>query len=489
MICSALLALFVMMAVSLAGARAASQALGLHLAPCTQGTTKVPAECGSFGVYEDRAAQAGRIISLHVVVLKARHHTGRAVTLVAGGPGESATAFAPYVADGTFLKALSFLRDQFDILFVDNRGMGRSNPSNCDFAPLSDPSSYFRQLFPDELVSACRKRYAAIANPILYNTNNAVDDLDDVRSALGYPKLALFGGSYGTFFSLVYVRRHADHVESAVLEGVAPPHFQPIPGDPGGAQTALDGVIAKCKHDAICNKRFPAFAQHFEALARRFDRGSIPMMVKNPATKRMETVALSKEVFVDQLRHVLYDPQSAAYVPYIVERANAMDYEPRGRMIEVVAQGGLDPGAYLSYSCAEFMPFISASDLNAAAAHSFAGNLRVRAQKRACSIWNVRPASPSFNDAVRSDLPVLMVAGSDDPATPPRYGEQALKYLPQGEEVLVNGAGHATETPCTDRLEAEFVLAGSAKALDISQCSAALKLPPFATSMKGWPQL
>lgn len=468
--------------------RAASSALGLHLRPCTQGHLKVSAECGTFGVYEDRAARTGRVIALSVVVLKGKQPEHRAIALLAGGPGESATAFAPPIADDLFLKSVSSLRDNFDILFVDNRGMGNSNPSNCDFAPLSDPRSYFLRLWPEKILLACRQQYAAVANPNLYNTNNAVDDLDEVRSALGYPRLALWGGSYGTFFSLIYMRRHPGSIESAVLDGVAPPHFQPIPGAPDGAQVALDGLIEKCRHDQACNTRFPNFAAHFNALAKRFDLSPIPVKVKNPATKRTETVPLSKEVFVDQLRHVLYDPDSSAYLPYIVERAYARDYVPLGMMIEVAAQGGIDQGAYLSYSCADMMPFVSVEKLRAAAAHSFAGDLRIRAQRRACSVWNVPPMPPSFNDAVRSDVPVLLISGSDDPATPPRYGEEALHYLPKGEMVIVKGAGHATQMPCTDQLVVKFVRAGSAKGLDVAHCTAAFQLPPFATSMKDWPQ-
>ena len=93
----------------------------------------------------------------------------------------------------------------------------------------------------------------------------------------------------------------------------------------------------------------------------------------------------------------------------------------------------------------------------------------------------------SFNDPVRSDAPVLMISSTNDPGTPPRYGEAALRFLPNAREVLVKGAGHAAETPCTDRLITEFIRAGSAKGLDVSQCTAGTAAPPFATSMKGWP--
>ncbi len=445
----------------------------------------MPAACGTFGVREDRTSRSGRTISLRLVVLKAKHPSGRAIAFVPGGPGQSAVSLAPLVADRVFAKELSVLRDRYDILFADSRGMGGPDGFTCDLAPPAHPGDYFRQLWPDERVSACRAQSAARSNLNLYNTNHAVDDLDAIRAALGYPMLVLDGGSYGTFFSFVFLRRHPQHVESAVLSGVYAPHFQPLPGDPVGAQTALDDLVAKCRRDAVCRTHFPRFAQHFDVLVRRFDRGPLSVKVKNLESKRYETVLLSKEVFVDQFRQMLDQPENAATLPYVVERAYRRDYVPLGELVQAVSQGlahGINWGAFLSYTCAEEIPFLSEAELKAAAARSFAGNLRARAQQRACSIWNVRAMPPSFNEPVRSDVPVLMVSGSDDPATPARYAAQELPYLPNAKRVLVRGAGHTTETPCTTRLIVEFVRTRSAKRLDTSQCSAVFVPPHFATT-------
>ncbi|MDB5040674.1 MAG: alpha/beta hydrolase [Candidatus Eremiobacteraeota bacterium] len=483
-----LTALLVLAVVPSAAVRAESESLGLHLAPCSQGRSKVPAECGTFGVYEDRVARSGRIISLRLVILKAKHPTHHAIAFIPGGPGQSAVSLVPIIADGLFAKSLSALRDRYDILFVDSRGMGGSHAFDCNLVPAAHPGSYFRQLWPDALLSACRVNTAARSNPSLYNTNNAVDDFDDVRAALGYPKLVLGGGSYGTFFALVDIRRHPEHVESAILNGVVAPHFVPLPGSPDGAQTALNDLIAKCRRDAVCNAHFPAFAQHFDVLVQRFDHGPILVRVKNEATKRFETVPLSKEVFVDRLRNTLYDPQNAASIPYVVERAYHADYVPLGDLVNgmsLLMSKAVNYGAFLSYTCADEIPFVSEEALKAAANHSFAGDLRVRAQQHACSIWNVRPMPPNFNDPVRSDVPILIVTGSDDPTTPPHYASEALPYLRNAKQVLVRGAGHTTEIPCTERLIEQFVRAGSAKGLDVSRCDAAFKTPPFATSMAG----
>ncbi len=468
-----------------APARSAPAPLGLQ---CVQGKTKAAALCGTFGVYEDRAAQSGRIIQLRVVVLKAGHPSQRAMAIIAGGPGQSAVELAPYIADGQFEKDATPLRDSYDILFMDDRGMGGSSPLTCVLAPKTAPALYMRQLFPDSLVKACRAKLAATHDLALYNANNSVDDLNDLRAALGYPKLVLNGGSYGTFFALVYMRRHPAQVESAVLSGVSPPGFQPLPGEPEGVQTALDDLIAKCKRDTACETHFPHFAQNFAALMQRFDRGPVPVTLKKG--KDAVTYELSKEVFVDHVRQLLYDPQGAAYLPYIVERAAQGDDFPLGYVINLVARGldgDLTMGAFLSYTCSEWMPFLDPAAVKQAAAHSFAADLRIEAQRRACSIWKV-PAMPAgFNDPVRSDAPVLIVSGSDDPATPPKYADEAVKYLPNAKVVLVQGAGHAPETDCTDALVVKFVRAQSAKGLDTTKCSAEFTVPRFATSLFGLP--
>jgi pimeloyl-ACP methyl ester carboxylesterase len=463
--------------------------LSLQAHACAIGKARLPSICGTYGVYEDRRARTGRLIELKFIVIKARHRSNRAIAWNPGGPGASATAEAVDIADGKLSRELTVLRDRYDILLVDNRGTGGSAPQQCDFAPVDRPDLYFRKLWPDELVAACRARLARQANLSLYTTSIAADDLDDLRGALGYPKLVLDGGSYGTRFYLVYARRHPASVESIVLDGVAPPHFLIIPlEDAQGAQASIARLIGECKSDAVCNGHFPSLHDHFDALVRRFDEGSVSVPVR-AKTGRVTVVRLSKEVFADRLRQLLYDPASAAYAPLVVERAYRGDYAPLATMVELVTQsfsqlvaGGLN----LSVTCAEDIPFISERDVVRTSAGSFEGDLRVRAQQRTCRIWDVKPVPAAFIDPVRSDAPILMISGTDDPATPPRFAQQALAYLPNARILLIRNASHATETACSDRLIVEFVRAGTVKGLDLARCSGNYHRPAFATSMAGF---
>ncbi len=461
---------------------------GLHVHPCVSGHTKVPSECGTFGVYENRLTNRGRIIQLHFVILKARHPSNRAIYWNPGGPGVAAVPAAPFFADGLSVKELSALRDRYNIILLDNRGIGASHSLNCDLYSRSEPQTYFGQLWPDKALAACRTQQAARSDLNMYITNFAADDLDDLRAALGYTKLVLDGDSYGTFTSLIFMRRHPNSVESAILDGVAPPHILVVPlQDPQGGQLAMERLAAECLHDARCNREFPQFAEHFATLARRFDRGPVKMQARGQ--HGYTTVLLSREVFADRLRQTLYTTQSGAYVPYIIERAYAGDYGPLATMVDVTTHDLaqiVEMTTNLSYACAEQVPFVTESAIARTSANTFMGDTRVRAQQRACSIWNVKALPASFDQPVRSNAPVLMISGSDDAASPPSFAAEQLRYLPNGRRALVQGAAHVTETACTDHLKIAFVLAASTKDLDVDACSSSYQRPPFAASMKGF---
>ena len=478
------------MALLTASAATSSPQLGLNLAKCTVGSKKVPARCGTFTVYEDRAAASGRTVEIPLVVIPAEHPMGRAIFWNPGGPGGGAVDAAGDIAGGNTARELMDLHERYDIVLANNRGVGGPHAQKCNLSPPAHPEYYFLQDWPDALLKACRDGLAANANLSLYTTSISADDLDDMRAALGYSKIVLDGDSYGTFFFLVYMRQHAQHVESAILEGVAPPAFLIIPlEDAAGAELAMEQLIAACQQDAQCEAHFPKFKEHFAAVAHRFDAGPVKVRIENDATKQPQEVLLSKEVFADRLRQALYTAGPGAYVPYITEQAYAGNYVPLGRMIEAVTQGMasvVELGLNLSVTCAEDIPFITEDDIRRTSADSFEGDARVRAQQRACKIWNVKPVPASFNRPVRSSAPVLMISGTNDPATPPNYATRELPYLPNGKQVLLKGASHGEETACTVHVKVEFVLAGSARDLNGASCTASFHRPPFATSMEGF---
>ncbi|HET9097885.1 MAG TPA: alpha/beta fold hydrolase [Candidatus Baltobacteraceae bacterium] len=435
-------------------------------------------------MFENRAAHSGRTIALRFIDIKAKHPSHRAIVWNPGGPGGSATDSAVDFADSA--TGIGALRDRYDILLVDNRGTGGSAQQQCDFAPPAHPELYFKQVWPDELVRSCRDRLAKHANLSLYTSSIAADDLDDLRAALGYSKLVLYGGSYGTTFYLVYARQHPERVESMLLDGVAPVHYYVIPIPMArGAQDAIDRLALACTRDASCSKHFPDFEKRFVSVARRFDSGPVAMRVKSTATGRTLQVQLTKEVFAETIRHTLYFPADSAFIPVTIEHAYHGDYTPLAELVDEMSQrfGSIDAtGLNLSVSCAEDVPFITLAAVTSSSAGTFEGDSRVRAQQRACRIWHVAPVPAWFNEPVHSDAPTLMLSGSDDPASPPQYGRAELRNLPNGRQMIVPGATHDSDyPPCVNATMTAFVRAHSAAGLNLQHCAAAYRRPSFET--------
>ena len=200
----------------------------LELSPCT--LAGAAAQCGSLLVPEDRATYSGRMIPLYVAVVPARGSTRAPdpVFWLAGGPGDAATDSA-----GASVQLLEVVNQQRDVVLVDQRGTGGSHDLRCPQGPLADR-------WAAELRTCL---YGLDGDPRAYTTAWAMDDLDEVRAALGYDRINLYGTSYGAAAAQVYVQRHpADpHViaESGTLLGV--PIFERLPG---ASQRALDLLFA-----------------------------------------------------------------------------------------------------------------------------------------------------------------------------------------------------------------------------------------------------
>src|SRR5262249_2768157 len=152
----------------------------------------------------------------------------------------------------------------------------------------------------------CREKLEKIANLKLYTTPIAMDDLDEVRDALGYDKIDIVAASYGTVAAQVYMRQHHDHVRAVFLVGVANTAVkQPLPFAQA-AQHALDLLYVDCAADETCNKNYPDLKKEFQTVLARFDKGPVTAELINPATKQKQSIKITRENFVERIRLLLY---------------------------------------------------------------------------------------------------------------------------------------------------------------------------------------
>jgi pimeloyl-ACP methyl ester carboxylesterase len=440
--------------------------------------------CGTYDVFENRSANAGRKISLNILVLPAVNAPAASdpVFWLEGGPGGAATQAAGPVSQN-YLRGL---RKRHDLVFVDGRGTGKSSPLKCDDIG-EDPSNfdrYFGKLFPPNLIRACREKLEQTADLTLYTTAIAMDDLDEVRNALGYERINIAAASYGTLAAQVYIGKYPQHVRSAFLVGVVTPGFKlPLPFA-RAAQNALEHLFQDCAADQQCHDSFPNLKHEFYAVLTRFDHGPLDIELIDPTTQAKRAVRLERENYVEHLRALLYSTATARFLPLVVHQAFLNNFVPFGTMATRINLGGpqISRGLYFSATCAEAIPFIGEQEIVAETSGSFLGDRRVRAHIAACAEWPKGKVPNDFIQPIKSEIPVVMFVGDADGAAPPWIAEAAVKLWPNGLLIKAAHTGHQIDGPCTWNLMEAFIRAGSVRQLDTS-CVEKTKRPPFASHL------
>jgi pimeloyl-ACP methyl ester carboxylesterase len=466
-------------------AAASSSSSRLALQSCELPGVKGDVRCGTYEVFEDRAAKSGRTIKLKIVVLKSlgSKPAPDAIFPLHGGPGAPATGLVELANHGILGPA----REDHDLVFVDQRGTGGSNPLICDVADdVKDLTSFFGDILPPNKVRACREKLQEHADLRLYTTPIAMDDLDDVRAALGYNKIDLLGLSYGSIASQVYMRQHPEHVRSVFLVGVATPDIKQPLLFPRSAQHAMDLLIADCTADETCHRAFPRLQEEFGVVLSRFDKGPLPVELVDPVSKKRVQVKLSRSSFVEGIRLAMYSTFSQQFVPKIIHQAYEKDYVPfEEAAVHLSPGGGVARGVYFTITCSEGVPFITGKELTDETQNTYVGAERVQRHITACKDWPKGNIAPSYLDPVKSDVPVLMISGEVDGSSPTWFGESALKFLPNGRQLKIRYLGHQFEGNCLRDIFTSFIKDGSAKNLDTS-CTEKIRRPPFATQLPPW---
>jgi pimeloyl-ACP methyl ester carboxylesterase len=381
---------------------------------------------------------------------------------------------------------LSKIRVRRDLVFLDQRGTGGSNPLNCDLFNPSDLQSYFGDYFPLADVRKCREQLEPKADLKLYTTSIAMDDLEEVRAGLGYNQINLYGTSYGTRAAQEYLKRHSKHVRAVVMHGVSP-SGQFMPRDfPQHTERALNGILDECAADAACQAAFPNLRAEVKTVLERLLQGNVAAEVKNPKTGTPTKIQLSRDLAAEAIRYMLYTPGAASRIPLYVHLAAQGNYSPLAEFAlsfrQRFAGGSNGNGMYLSVTCAEDLPWIKPGEGERNAAQTFLGDYRLRHQRAACELWPRASIPKSFSEPARAQVPTLILTGQWDPVTPPAYGELAAKYLPSSLNLVVPHGGHGfgglDGLDCIEKLTTEFVERGTTRTLDTS-CLKNIRRRPF----------
>lgn len=476
-----------------AGTAPATRQFGqLTFEPCTlrgaSGGVATPGYCTRHEVLEVPAGTGGRRIALNVAWLPASGQGGGSddpVVFLAGGPGQAATEHA-----ATVVAALSEVRKRRDIVLIDQRGTGQSNPLACvgpDGKPMEldqaapTPQDYAR------FAQTCAHSLADRADPRFYTTTEAVADLESVRAALQIERINLVGVSYGTRVAQQYASHHPEHVRTLVLDGVAPNDLVVGGEFASTLEDALALQSAQCDRLPECRARFPTDMHiQLRRVIARLAASPVQVEYRDPSTGQFKRDEATEHTVAGLAFAFSYAPQTASLLPLMLDEAEQGRYGPLMSLSQMMIgemAGQMTQGMQWSVICAEDAPRYQA---RASDADTVLGAELATMFFAACATWPTGAVPEGFHAPLESSLPALLLSGELDPVTPPRYAERVLQGLSNGRHFVLSGQGHnVLGIGCMPKLLGQFLETADPAALEADCLDSVTYVPPFV-SFNGW---
>jgi len=464
----------------------------LELHPCELGQPhsglSTAAWCAPFQVPEDRAHPEGRKLDMRLAVVRssAQVPADDPVVFLAGGPGQAATETYASIAP-----AMALVLAHRNVILLDQRGTGGSHPLSCregddhDVPGGSEDSRGVDVEAVRKETKRCLDGLSANADVRFYTTTDAVADLEDVRKALGSPHFNILGVSYGTRVAQQYAMRHPDAVRTLVLDGIAPNALVLGEDFAVNLDAALKAQFARCANDEACRARFADPYQTLYQLRDALRANPHKVSFRDPQTYASTQRVLSEYILATVVRMFAYSPETAALLPLSIDAAARGDVGPllgQAKLLTGDLGDTMDGGMQYTVICSEDADLLTSRPQDK---DTILGDNMIEAFKAACSVWphGTRPAD--FHEPLKSQVPALLMSGEFDPVTPPRYGDEVLKGLPNGRHFVLKGQGHnVVARGCMPRLLDQFIDKADAKALD-GQCLERLSPAPVFVGFNG----
>lgn len=268
-------------------------------------------ECGYLIVPENRSLPDSPTIELAVAIIYSPNPSPEPIIYLEGGPGGSALS-----AVDSWLT--SILRENHDLILLDQRGTGYSSPT------LDCPEINEDYESEDAATEACRDRLLADGVDLTaYNSAESAADVNDLRLALGYEQVILYGISYGTRLALTVMRDFPEGLHSVVIDGVYPPNVNSRETEVLDGYRALIVLFDTCAADADCGSAFPNLEDNFYATIE--DLNANPAAVTDPESG--EEFDLTGDDLLSAVTQALYDSTLIPALPAALDAAAQGDFE------------------------------------------------------------------------------------------------------------------------------------------------------------------
>lgn len=402
----------------------------------------VAAEWGRLVVPENRSQPQSNLIEISFVRFKSTaNKEGSPIFYLAGGPGDETLGnLSDMLPFAPIFQVLG------DLVIPEPRGVGYSRSRlDCPGSyhlPLDEPLNY------DSMVKAARDYMVNCAefwkghgvDLSGYNAHEMAADINALRQALGYDKILLFGGSFGSHHGLAVLRYYDEYVERAVLSGVeGPNHTLKLPST---VQHHLEKLDAMAKTDPQLRQHIPSFLDLVATVISRLEKEPVTVEVKDPDTCNTVAVTVGaldlRVATADGMRNVpflqalpaRYHAMAQGDFSWLAERALENRRNLKGRLMPALVD------------CASGMTEERCVRIERESEQTLLGGIINGTLFDYCDVLGAADLDDEFRGDLYSAVPVLLVSGSLDTRTPPSNAEEVLKGLVNGQHLILENVSH-----------------------------------------------
>lgn len=417
-------------------------------------------ECGKLVAPENYADLDGNLVKLPYIIIRTENAGGDQTPMLftEGGPG------------GTSLEQVwgfyesEYVQDR-DVIIFEQRGNHHAEPAlACDFDEIYDREMGY---------SPCKEKFEAAGIDLTqYHTAVLAEDIESLRTALGYEQWNLFGTSYSTRLMQVLMDRHPEGIRSAILQAVNPLHETRHERDPEHSYRALQVMFEDCAADPDCEAAYPELEARFFALVAELNETPIKIEFKNPEDGLPSTFEVTGYTLIDwMVGRAFYGPTippfTTAYWPLFIDHLSSgkTDVLEPWALNEIKSDlfspGFIAYGLYFTVNCQDDSSIVTLEQIEAQAAAypEMDGYVRHYVEWEICQLWDLPPAPPLSDEPISSDIPTLVLSGRYDPITPPHWAQEVAENLENAFYVEFPSKGHSLDsgTTCAEEIKSSFL--------------------------------
>jgi pimeloyl-ACP methyl ester carboxylesterase len=401
---------------------------------------------GYLTVPENRTTANGRTLKLAFSIIRSTRKgtTTPPLIILHGGPGGRIL--------GSYNKTYDLLRQERDIVLIDQRGCGFSEPILAPEMNQEILEMFAKDLTPaaetEERTAIARqareKLTASGADLTAFNSEATSADVDDLCHLLSYKTWDLWGSSYGTRIALTMMRDFPQNIRSVILESPLPPNVPYLQNITASFRRSLNLLFDKCAADPACKLAYPDLKKDFYTAIDSLDKRPMSIPMQDRSRFPDGKFVINSQDMLLGFHQALYGKPVYPVLPLLIEQLKNRNENAMRGFVESMSNGiyRLRYGTYYSLICADCMPSNHLKAFEDSSAGFWNGLSFYRDEFSICKIWNAAAPEARDSAAVSSNIPTLILSGELDPIATVSNGAVAKRTLPNAYQYVLENTGH-----------------------------------------------